>query len=162
MGRGTMAGPMRRAAVTDTATEAPKNAWSQARTMDLQFPPPLPPSPDPPHVPWCSGARGDDTFKDGPWASARQQTTQKEQQSRELALWALDCLRRGLLTRYTEVNPTQPQQQLAWLQQAPQDRALSGSAGKRRTPVWWIPLASSSEEIKRKGARWAAMHLDLH
>lgn len=28
MGRGTMAGPMRRAAVTDTATEAPKNAWS--------------------------------------------------------------------------------------------------------------------------------------
>lgn len=35
MGRGTMAGPIRRAAVTDTATEDPKNAWSRARAMDL-------------------------------------------------------------------------------------------------------------------------------
>lgn len=38
-----MAGPMQRAAVTDTTAEASKNAWSQARAMD------------PPHVPWCPG-----------------------------------------------------------------------------------------------------------
>lgn len=38
-------GPMQRAAVTDTATEAPKNAWSRARAMDLTAPPP---STDPP------------------------------------------------------------------------------------------------------------------
>lgn len=39
------AGPMQRAAVTDTTTEAPKNAWSQARAMDLTPPPPPHPNP---------------------------------------------------------------------------------------------------------------------
>lgn len=66
MGTGTMAGPSRRAAVTDTATEALKNAWSWARAMDLTDTPasPHPPRPDPPHVPWCPGSEGGNTFKD--------------------------------------------------------------------------------------------------
>lgn len=40
-----------------------------------------------PMVPW---GQGDDTFKDGPWASDGLRTTLKEQQSRVLALWALE------------------------------------------------------------------------
>jgi len=61
MGRGTMAWPMWRAAVTDTASEAPKNAWSRARNTD----------PTPPDLVshGAPGGRGDDTFKDGPRAS---------------------------------------------------------------------------------------------
>lgn len=45
MGTGTMAGPLRRAAVTDTDTEALKNAWNRARATDLTD---SPASPHPP------------------------------------------------------------------------------------------------------------------
>lgn len=73
MGRGTMVVPMRRAAVTDTATEAPKNAWSRARAMDLTAaaatpqpdPPSTPPS-DSPHVPWCPGTERTTPSKTAP------------------------------------------------------------------------------------------------
>lgn len=68
---------------------------------------------------------------------------------------------RGVLSRYRKVNSTQPQRILAWLQQAPQGRAPSGSGGKRRTPVSWIRLASSLEETKRKGARWVLKRLNF-
>lgn len=132
-------GPMQRAAVTDTATEAPKNAWSRARAMDLTAPPPCPMVPRDPE---------DNTFKE------ELQATLKEQQS--------VVFDRGLPRRQRERStPPKAQQLLAWLRRAPQGRAPSGSGGKRRTLVSWIRLASSLEETKRKGARWAAFYLPL-
>lgn len=96
---------------------------------------------------------GDDTFKDSPWASEGLDATLKDPQNWVLPLWAVDWLRRGLLSRQTEVSSTQPQQQIAWLRRAPQGRAPSGSGGKRRTLDSWIRLANSLEATKKKGAR---------
>lgn len=99
-----MAVPMRRAAVTDTATEAAKNAWSRARATDLTAAaPPDPtttphPPPDPPQCPMVPRGGGDSTFKDGPCTS--------EANHREAAadpgvstLWAVDLFGPGLLSR---------------------------------------------------------------
>lgn len=148
------AGPMQRAAVTDTTTEAPKNAWSQARAMDLTPPPTTTPQPNPPHVPWCPGTERTRPSKKSckpHWRSSR-----------------AGCLRCGLawkrrLQRRQRERSTPPKAQrlLAWLRRAPQGRAPSGSGGKRRTLASWIRLASSLEETKRKGARWAAFYLHV-
>lgn len=133
-----MAGPMQRAAVTDTTTEGLKNAWSHARDMD------------PPHVPWCPGTDRTTPSKASP--SDRRAANHTEGAA-EPGVGAVDGSERGLPRRKREVNPTQAQQRLAWLRRAPQGRAPSGSGGKRRALVSGIRLATSLEETKRKGAR---------
>ncbi|XP_022070960.2 uncharacterized protein mbpa isoform X2 [Acanthochromis polyacanthus] len=120
---------MRRAAATDTATEA--------RRM---FGPEPGRGPDPPRVPWCR--RGDDTFKDAPRASDLLQTSLKEP---SVSTVGFTLVGRGL--------EEEPEQQLAWQRRAPQGRAPSGWAGKRRAPGSWTRLANSLEETKRRGAR---------
>lgn len=145
MNRETMAGPMQRAAVTDTATEASEECLepSQSHGPHRCQPPDL----------TIGVSRGDDAIRDGPRASEGPRSSLKERLNWVLPLWAADWLGRGLLSRETEVSSTQPRQQKAWLRRAPRGRAPSGSGGKRRTLDSWIRLVNSLEATKRKGAR---------
>lgn len=139
--------------------------WSSKECLELsqnhghhQCKPPHPHQPDPQYVPWCPWAKGMTPSKTAP---ERQMGCKPPWRSSRDGFWHCE-LWNSLEEDYwvnREVNATKQQQQLAWLQRAPQGRALSGSGGKRRTPVWWIRLANSLEETKRRGARWASIHL---
>lgn len=132
-GGGTMARPMQRAAVTDTATEAPKNAWSRARATDLTGS--IPPPHLPPPLLMSHGA----LRPEGTTSSKTQRAALKEHQSLCVVLWAED----------RTTDSTRPQIPEPWPPRAPQGRA----ARRTRAPVSWIRLPTSLEETKRKGPR---------
>lgn len=145
MGRNNgLAGPLQRAAATDT------NQW---RAKECLAPSQRAPrTPPPPHVQWCPGAERTTPSKT---ASALERAP--ERRSR----WKWGPVAAPPPQRGDTERPTAPKirEAAAWRRRAPQGRAPLASGGRRRAPAWWIRLASCLEATRRRGARWAQIYL---